>query len=71
MKKIKRLWIPVIGWILCYGFINNCIIAPYFDVGLVEWEQLLTSLGIMLGMSGVRDIGIKKSNQNDRSTEKI
>lgn len=55
----KRSWIPIIGWILCYGFFNNCVIAPYFHVDLVDWEQLLTSLGIMLGISGIRDIGIK------------
>lgn len=57
-KLNKRSWIPLIGWILCYGFLNNCVIAPYFDVELVDWEQLLTSLAIMLGISGVRDIGI-------------
>lgn len=35
----KRSWIPIIGWILCYGFFNNCVIAPYFHVDLVDWEQ--------------------------------
>lgn len=59
-KLNKRSWIPLIGWILCYGFLNNCVIAPYFDVELVDWEQLLTSLGIMLGISGVRDIGMSR-----------
>ena len=44
----KRSWIPIIGWILCYGFFNNCVIAPYFHVDLVDWEQLLTSLKKMM-----------------------
>nr|DAD96408.1 MAG TPA: holin [Siphoviridae sp. ctpbe1] len=65
-KLNKRSWIPLIGWILCYGFLNNCVIAPYFDVELVDWEQLLTSLAIMLGISGVRDIGIKRKSNNDK-----
>lgn len=72
-RDIERIHnaLSVIGWVLCYGFINNCIIAPYFDVGLVEWEQLLTSLGIMLGISGVRDIGIERSKQDVRPIKKI
>ena len=60
MKLNKRSWIPLIGWILCYGFLHNCVIAPYFAVDVIDWEQLLTSLGIMLGISGVRDIGINR-----------
>lgn len=72
MSKLnKRSWIPLIGWILCYGFFNNCVIAPYFDVEYVDWEQLLTSLAIMLGISGVRDIGIKRKNNNDNNSEEI
>jgi hypothetical protein len=34
------------------------VIAPYFAVNVIDWEQLLTSLGIMLEISGVRDTGI-------------
>ena len=61
----KRLWIPLIGWIICYGFFNNCVIAPLFSLPVVEWEYLLTGLGIMLGLSGARDIGlIRKGKQH-------
>ena len=34
---------------------------------IIDWEQLLTSLGIMLGISGVRDIGMyRKEIKNDK-----
>ena len=56
-----------IGWILCYGFFHNCVIAPYFKADIIDWEQLLTSLGIMLGISGVRDIGMfRREIKNDK-----
>lgn len=71
MKLNKRSWIPLIGWILCYGFLNNCVIAPYFDVELVDWEQLLTSLGIMLGISGVRVIGMSRRKKDDGNSKEI
>lgn len=67
----KRSWIPIIGWILCYGFFNNCVIAPYFHVDLVDWEQLLTSLGIMLGISGIRDIGINRRKKDDGDSKDV
>ena len=70
-KLNKRSWIPLIGWILCYGLLNNCVIAPYFDVELVDWEQLLTSLGIMLGISGVRDIGMSRRKKDDGNSKEI
>ena len=68
MRKLNnRSWIPLIGWILCYGFFHNCVIAPYFKAEIIDWEQLLTSLGIMLGISGVRDIGMfRKELKNDK-----
>lgn len=66
--KMKRLWIPAIGWILAGGFFNNCILAPHMEIGLVDWAQLLTALGIMLGIGGARDIGLKVTREKDGST---
>jgi hypothetical protein len=49
------------------------VIAPYFKTEIIDWEQLLTSLGIMLGISGVRDIGMYrkeiKNDKYDKSTQ--
>lgn len=63
MKKLKykRLWISVIGWILVGGFINNLYVHPFADIMLVDWNGLITSLGILLGISGTRDYFLKKS----------
>ncbi len=71
LRLNKRSWIPLIGWILCYGFFNNCVIAPYFHVDLVDWEQLLTSLGIMLGISGIRDIGMHRRKKDDGDSKEV
>ncbi len=71
MKLNKRSWIPLIGWILCYGFFHNCVIAPYTHVDIIDWEQLMTSLGIMLGISGVRDIGIKRRDKDGNNSKEI
>lgn len=59
-------WLDFVLWVL-----NNCVIAPYFDVELVDWEQLLTSLGIMLGISGVRDIGMSRRKKDDGNSKEI
>jgi len=67
----KRSWIPLIGWIICYGFLHNCVITPYFAVDLVDWDQLLTSLGIMLGISGVRDIGMNRRKKDDGDSKEV
>ena len=61
----KRLWIPVLGWSLCYGFLHNCLIAPITGLPVVDWEYLLTAMGILLGVSGVRDIGLKERKKQD------
>lgn len=61
----KRLWIPVPGWILCYGFLHNCLIAPITGLPVVDWEYLLTAMGILLGVSGARDIGLKERQKQD------
>ncbi len=60
---MKRKWIPLMGWILCYGLFHNCVIVPYFGFAVVDWEYLLTGLGIMLGVSGARDIGLRKGRK--------
>ncbi len=70
LRLNKRSWIPLIGWILCYGFFHNCVIVPYFQAELINWEQLLTSLGIMLGISGARDIGINRRKKQDDGNSK-
>ena len=61
----KRLWIPVLGWILCYGFLHNCLFASITGLLVVDWEYLLTAMGILLGVSGVRDIGVKERKKQD------
>ena len=61
---MKRKWIPTICWILCYGIFHNCVVVPFFSVPAVDWEYLLMGLGIVLGVSGVRDIGLKKGKNN-------
>ena len=61
----KRLWIPVLGWILCYGFLHNCLIARITSLPVVDWEYLLTAMGILLGVSGARDIGLKERQKQD------
>lgn len=50
---------------------HNCVIAPYFAVDVIDWEQLLTSLGIMLGISGVRDIGINRRKKDDGNSKEV
>jgi len=61
---MKRKWIPVIGWTLCYGIFHNCVIVPFFNMPVIEWQYLLGGIGIVLGLSGARDIGLKKGNKN-------
>ena len=69
---MKRKWIPTVGWTLCYGIFHNCVIVPFFSVPEVDWEYLLTGLGIVLGIvlgvSGARDIGLKKGKNNVDNT---
>lgn len=64
----KRLWIPAVGWCLALGFFNNCAVYPYADINIVEWGELLTGLGVMLGISGTRDVFL---NRNKELAEKI
>ena len=57
-KKWKRYWIPIVGWVICAGFFINCILAPYLDIKVNDWTQLVTALSVILGISGARDIGL-------------
>ena len=50
---------------LCYGFLHNCLIAPITGLPVVDWEYLLTAMGFLLGVSGVRDIGLKERKKQD------
>lgn len=63
-KVIRRRWITATGWFLALGFVNNCVVAPYYSsLRLIDWWQLLTALGIMLGISGTRDVIFYKFQQ--------
>lgn len=66
---MKRKWIPTIGWILCYGIFHNCVVVPFFSLPIIDWEYLLTGIGIVLGVSGARDIGLKKKGKENVSTD--
>ena len=40
--------------------------GPRVDpVSVVDWEYLLTAMGILLGVSGARDIGLKERKTQD------
>lgn len=67
----KRYWIPAIGWFLFLGFFNNCVLAPYLSIKIIEWSQLLTALAVMLAISGARDIGLKKKSENSVQTTEV
>lgn len=68
MKKLKnfwthRYWINAIGWCVAVGFLNNCFLWAFFPIGQVDWAMLLTALGVMLTISGARDIGLDKNHE--------
>jgi hypothetical protein len=54
----NKVWIPSVGWFITAGLFHNCCIHPFFDVGLVEWSGLLSTLSILLTISGAREFGI-------------
>lgn len=62
-KGLMKVWIPTIGWCLALGFVCNCCIYPYFDIGEVSWEGLLGALSILLTVSGVRDYKIYSTDR--------
>lgn len=57
-KGWKRLWIPIIGWALFGGFFINCVLGPYLKMQPDNWAQLISTLTVMLGISGARDVGL-------------
>ena len=65
---MKRKWVPTVGWTLCYGIFHNCVVVPFFSVPVVDWEYLLMGLGIVLGVSGARDIGLRKGKNHVDNT---
>lgn len=65
----KRAWIPLIGWILAGGFINNLIVHPFVDITLVNWEGMVAALAVMITISATRDFFMKKaSNKHLKNT---
>ena len=59
--KFKRIWISVIGWTLVIGLVNNLLVHPFADINLVDWAGLISSLSILLGISGTRDYFLRNS----------
>jgi peptidoglycan/LPS O-acetylase OafA/YrhL len=71
-KGWKRLWIPCVGWALFGGFFINCALAPYINLHPNDWTQLVSTLTVLLGISGARDVGLmpnKEENENTENTE--
>ena len=58
-----KVWIPTIGWCLALGFVCNCCISPYFDIGEISWEGLLATLSVLLTVSGVREYKIYSADR--------
>ena len=59
----NKVWIPCIGWCIVGGLFNNCCINPFFTIGEVEWSGLLTTLSILLTISGAREYGIYEKDR--------
>lgn len=57
-KGWKRMWIPITGWALFGGFFINCVLGPYLNIQPDNWAQLISTLTVMLGISGARDVGL-------------
>lgn len=60
------LRIKTVHWTL---FILRSV--PFFNLPAVEWEYLLTGLGIVLGLSGARDIGLNKKLKGTQNVDDI
>lgn len=67
-KGWKRMWIPCVGWALFGGFFVNCALAPYFKLTPNDWTQLVSALTVMLGISGVRDVGLIPNMEKGQDT---
>ncbi len=68
-KGWQRLWIPMVGWALWGGFFINCALAPYIDLQVSDWTQLISALTVMLGISGARDIGLRRIGKNEAAAD--
>ena len=68
-KGWQRMWIPMVGWAMFGGFFINCAIAPYIDLQVGDWTQLISALTVMLGISGARDIGLRRIGKNDNAAD--
>ena len=65
----KRAWIPLIGWILAGGFVNNLVLHPFFKITLVDHWGLISALAVMIAFSAGRDYLLKKaSNKHLKNT---
>ncbi len=58
----KRAWIPLIGWILAGGFVNNLLLHPFFKITLVDYWGLISTLAVMIAFSAGRDYLLKKAS---------
>ena len=54
LKKKRKIWISIIGWTICYGFIYNLVIQPVIQTQVIDWEYLFISLGLILGFDMYR-----------------
>jgi roadblock/LC7 domain-containing protein len=59
----NKIWIPCIGWFVVGGLFNNCCVHPFLTIGEVEWSWLLTTLSILLSISGIREYGIYEKDR--------
>ncbi len=59
--KKSRTWIPALGFVIAFGFIHNCIVAPHVpSCKVIDWSNLIITLSTVLGLGGARDIALKK-----------
>lgn len=56
----SRLWIPALGFVLTYGFFHNCCVAPHVDCQTIDWDHLIITFCIIIGLGGARDIVLRK-----------
>jgi hypothetical protein len=70
-KLTNRLWIPIIGWCLVLGFANNIILVPYLPdtVKTVDWTWMITTLAILLTISGARDYSLYSHESSQKAKQ--
>jgi len=69
--KLNRKWITIIGYLLAFGVFSNTVIYPFFPVKIIDWTSLISLIGVMLGISGFRDIGLNKGGKDDSNSDKV